>query len=86
MERRIIASNVRKKLYNNILVEKYQFRCIILGKIYKGDRSVSMIKSIKVNLDVIEAMLYYWQATSEKEKVGSLYIISIADFKNGILI
>ena len=40
-----------------------------------------MIKSIKVNLDVIEAMLYYWQATSEKEKVGEPYIISIADFK-----
>ncbi|GFN35576.1 TDE2712 family protein [Tepidimicrobium xylanilyticum] len=39
-----------------------------------------MIKSIKTNLDVIEAMLYYWQATSEKEKVGESYILSIGDF------
>ena len=39
-----------------------------------------MIKRIKVNLDVVEAMLYYWQATSEKEKVGESYILSIADF------
>jgi len=48
---------------------------------YKRDRGVSMIKSIKVNLDVIEAILYYWQATSEKQKVGEPYIISIAEFK-----
>ncbi|MBZ2174426.1 hypothetical protein K8M07_04110 [Schnuerera sp. xch1] len=40
-----------------------------------------MIKTIKVNLDVVEAMLYYWQATSEKGKVGEQYIMSIADFK-----
>ncbi|QQY80320.1 hypothetical protein EDD65_103153 [Keratinibaculum paraultunense] len=39
-----------------------------------------MIKRIKVNLDVVEAMLYYWQATSEKEKVGESYIISIGEF------
>jgi hypothetical protein len=39
-----------------------------------------MIKSIKTNLDVVEALLYYWQATSEREKVGESYILSIADF------
>lgn len=39
-----------------------------------------MVKRIKVNLDVIESMLYYWQSTSEKEKVGEPYIISIGDF------
>ena len=39
-----------------------------------------MIKRIKTNLDVVEAMLYYWQATSEKEKVGEPYILSIGDF------
>ena len=39
-----------------------------------------MIKRIKVNLDVVEAMLYYWQATSEKEKVGESYILSIGEF------
>lgn len=40
-----------------------------------------MINRIKVNLDVIEAMLYYWQSTSEKEKVGEPYIISIGNFE-----
>lgn len=39
-----------------------------------------MIKRIRTNLDVVEAMLYYWQATSEKQKVGEPYILSIADF------
>src|SRR5699024_9819055 len=39
-----------------------------------------MIKRIRTNLDVVEAMLYYWQAISEKEKVGEPYILSIADF------
>ena len=43
--------------------------------------SVSMLKSIRTNLDVVEAMLYYWQATSEKEKVGEPYILSIGNFK-----
>lgn len=37
-----------------------------------------MMERIKVNLDVIEAMLYYWQATSEKEKVGEAYLNDIA--------
>ncbi|BEP27981.1 TDE2712 family protein [Helicovermis profundi] len=41
-----------------------------------------MIKNIKVNLDLIESMLYYWKATSEKEKVGEKYIISIAEDNN----
>lgn len=39
-----------------------------------------MIKRIIVKLDVIEAMLYYWQASSEKEKVGESYLNNIADF------
>ncbi|NLJ99423.1 MAG: hypothetical protein GX320_09220 [Tissierellia bacterium] len=39
-----------------------------------------MIKRIKTNLDVVEAMLYYWEATNDKEKVGEPYILSIADF------
>lgn len=39
-----------------------------------------MIKRIIVKLDVIEAMLYYWQASSEKEKVGENYLNNIADF------
>ncbi|SDK12328.1 TDE2712 family protein [Natronincola ferrireducens] len=38
-----------------------------------------MIKRIKVKLNIIEGMLYYWQATSEKEKVGESYIINMAE-------
>lgn len=37
------------------------------------------MQRIKVNLEVIEAMLYYWQATSEKEKVGEGYLNDIAN-------
>lgn len=40
-----------------------------------------MIKSIKMKLDIIEAMLYYWQATSEKEKVGESYLNNIANYE-----
>lgn len=39
-----------------------------------------MVKSIKTNLDIVEASLYFWQATSEREKVGDPYIISISEF------
>lgn len=37
------------------------------------------MKRIKVKLDVIEGMLYYWQATSEKEKVGESFLNDIAN-------
>jgi len=40
-----------------------------------------MINRIKIKLDVIEAMVYYWQATSEKEKVGEGYINDISEFQ-----
>lgn len=39
-----------------------------------------MLKNIKVKLDAIEGMLYYWQATSEKEKVGENYITEVTEF------
>lgn len=42
----------------------------------KGENNM---ERIKVNLDVIEGMLYYWQATSEKEKVGEAYLNDIAN-------
>lgn len=42
----------------------------------KGD--IIMIQKIVVNLEVVEAMLYYWQATSEREKVGENYLNNIA--------
>ena len=32
-----------------------------------------MLKRIKVNMDVMEAMLYFWQATSDREKVSEKY-------------
>lgn len=38
-----------------------------------------MVKTITVKMDVIESMLYFWQATNDKEKVGENYIYSIAD-------
>ncbi|WDV48049.1 hypothetical protein PV797_10215 [Clostridiaceae bacterium M8S5] len=31
------------------------------------------------NMDIIEGMDYYWQATSEKEKVGEQYIVNMAE-------
>lgn len=34
---------------------------------------------IEKNLDLMELMLYYWQATSEKEKVGENYLLDIAN-------
>lgn len=36
-----------------------------------------MVHSIKVNLEMIESMIYYWKATSEKEKVGEPYIYAV---------
>ncbi|WP_432401379.1 TDE2712 family protein [Wukongibacter sp. M2B1] len=44
------------------------------------------MQRIKVNLEVIEAMLYYWQATSEKEKVGEGYLNDIASMPSMKLI
>ncbi len=32
------------------------------------------MQRIKVNMELMEAMLYYWQATSEKEKVSEKYL------------
>ena len=39
-----------------------------------------MIKDIKVNMNVIESMLYFWTATSEKEKVGEKYLVELSDY------
>lgn len=35
---------------------------------------------VNKKMDIIEAMDYYWQATSDKEKVGEKYIIDIANY------
>lgn len=37
------------------------------------------MKRIRVKLDTVESMLYYWQATSEREKVGEAYLNDIAN-------
>ncbi len=34
--------------------------------------------AIKMNMEVMELMFYYWQATSEREKVGEAYLATIA--------
>ncbi len=52
---------------------------IIANNKNKRIRSVNMLKSININLEIMEAMLYFWQATKDKEKVGEAYILSIAD-------
>ncbi|WP_373899201.1 hypothetical protein ACER0A_002655 [Haloimpatiens sp. FM7315] len=40
-----------------------------------------MLKNIKVNLDEVESMLYFWQATSEKEKVGEQFLVDVSNMK-----
>ncbi|MBM7615721.1 TDE2712 family protein [Alkaliphilus hydrothermalis] len=39
-----------------------------------------MIKRIVVKLDTVEGMLYFWQATKDREKVGEAYLNNMADF------
>ena len=39
-----------------------------------------MIKTISKNLNVIESMLYFWQATKEKEKVGENYLVTLSEY------
>lgn len=36
-----------------------------------------MINSIKVNLNAIEAMLYFWQAVNDRENVSELFIYDV---------
>lgn len=38
-----------------------------------------MIKTIKVNMEEIESMLYFWQSTNEKQRVSEEYLKEIAD-------
>lgn len=37
---------------------------------------------LSLNLELMELMLYYWQATSEKEKVGESYLLDIANHQD----
>lgn len=38
-----------------------------------------MVQSIKINLEMIESMIYYWKATTERQKVGEPFIFSMVD-------
>ncbi|MTI68866.1 MAG: hypothetical protein FH751_01255 [Firmicutes bacterium] len=40
-----------------------------------------MVQRVKVNLDVIEGMIFYWQSTSEREKIGESYLNDISKKK-----
>lgn len=37
-----------------------------------------MIKTIKLNMEEIESMLYFWQASNDKEKVSERYLNELA--------
>lgn len=37
-----------------------------------------MIKNIKVNLEAVEAMLYFWQAVNDHESISEIFIYDIA--------
>lgn len=41
------------------------------------ERGNKMISRIKVNLDAIEAMLYFWMATKDKENISEMFIYDI---------
>lgn len=40
-----------------------------------------MLQRIRVNIEEIESMLYFWQATTEKEKVSEEYLTEVASMK-----
>ncbi len=37
-----------------------------------------MLQRIKINMDVMETMLYFWQSTSEREKISEKYLNDLA--------
>lgn len=38
-----------------------------------------MLKDITINLNVLESMIYFWEASKEGEKIGEAYLMTIAD-------
>jgi len=40
------------------------------------------MKRIRIKLDTVESMLFYWQSTSEREKVGEAYLNDIANHED----
>ena len=45
------------------------------------ERSNKMLQRIKVNLEAVEAMLYFWQAANEKENVAEKFFYDVADMQ-----
>lgn len=45
-----------------------------------------MVQRIKVNFDTVEAMLFFWQATNEREKVTEKYLNDVAGMEGFELI
>ena len=82
--------NLQKvKLWRKFLEIKIYFKSsyfreikgIIFNRVFIKEM-LNMVKNIKANLEIIESLLYFWQASSEGEKVGESYIIDISDFEN----
>jgi hypothetical protein len=42
---------------------------------------INMIKSIKVNIEEIESMLYFWQTTNDREKVSEEFLREVANMQ-----
>ncbi|MEF9951899.1 MAG: hypothetical protein RR840_06855 [Clostridium sp.] len=40
-----------------------------------------MLQRLRLNLEELESMLYFWQATSEREKVSEVYLNEISNMK-----
>lgn len=40
-----------------------------------------MLQNIKIDLESIEAMLYFWQATSEKDNISEMFFYDVAAMK-----
>lgn len=41
-----------------------------------------MIKSVTVNLDVVEMMLFFWQSVAERQKVAESFMIEVSEQKD----
>lgn len=49
----------------------------VSNEYYEG--GFQMINRIKVNLEAVEAMLYFWQAANDKENVSEMFIYDVAE-------
>ncbi|MGL5439042.1 MAG: hypothetical protein ACRDA4_01460 [Filifactoraceae bacterium] len=39
-----------------------------------------MVKTIRANMNVIESMVYFWEATKDREKVGEKYLVTLTEY------